>query len=188
MGWNSFAIASLVWQGFELLADYSGVRFEGYLLSRWIRTLLSWKHVENQRKVRMDGGLNSGLCDLFIAAVTQFLPVCYREREFAIFLATLGEFLLPRLLAPPFEIPGKFSRYEIAHRRERVGFFISFAYLYAVKGFSDSSPLRPVCPWFQAHARVLLESALTPKFPLRFSKPPLTTPVLVNTRESFEDK
>ena len=45
-----------------------------------------------------------------------------------------------------------------------------------------------MCPWFQAHARVLLESALTPKFPLRFSKPPLTTPVSVNTRESFEDK
>ena len=69
-----------------------------------------------------------------------------------------------------------------------MGFFISFAYLYAVKGFSVFTLLRPVCPWFQAHARVLLESALTPKIPLRFSNLALTTPVLVNTRESFEDK
>ena len=114
--------------------------------------------------------------------------MCYSDREFEIFLATRGEFLLPRLLAPPFEIPGKFSRYEIAHRRKRVGFFISFAYLYATMGFSGFTLLRPLCPRFHAHARVLLESGLTPKFPLRFSKPPLTTPVLVNTRESFKNK
>ena len=102
--------------------------------------------------------------------------MCYSDREFEIFLATLGEFLLPRLLAPPFELPGKFSRYEIAHRRKPVGFFLSFTYLYAVKGFSVFTLLRPVCPWFQAHVRVLLENAFTPKYPLRFSKPPLTTP------------
>ena len=69
-----------------------------------------------------------------------------------------------------------------------VGFFISFAYLYAITGFIVLALLWFAYPWFQAHARVLLESALTPKFPLRFSKPPLTTPVSGNTRESFEDK
>ena len=69
-----------------------------------------------------------------------------------------------------------------------MGFFLSFTYLYAVKGFSVFTLLRPVCPWFQVHVRVLLENAFTPKYPLRFSKPPLTTLNLVNTRESFEDK
>ena len=55
-------------------------------------------------------------------------------------------------------------------------------------GFSVFALLWLMCPWFHAHARVLLESALTQKFPLRFSKHPLTTPILVNTRESFKDK